>query len=161
MTNHCGSCNACCRVFDVPAVEKKAGVWCKHCDIGKGCKIYETRPEVCVEFKCLWLLSQEREDKRDHLPASLRPDKCKVVITPSTNERVMAAITMPGDPGAWRKPEVYALIKKMADDGYGVCAGAPASTRRVLITRKGEQEVRMTEPDETGMQWNIDEEDER
>ena len=29
--------------------------WCKHCDIGVGCKIYKTRPQGCKDFLCLYL----------------------------------------------------------------------------------------------------------
>ena len=155
-TNHCGSCTACCRVFDIPEIKKPAGKWCEHCAIGKGCKIYEDRPSMCAEFECLWLLSQQREDPRDHLSPALRPDRCKVVFSPSTNARVMAALTMPGDPTAWRRPVVRDLINVLIKLGdVSVVAGAAASTRRTMIDRDGEHEVNMTEPDENGMQWNI------
>lgn len=155
--NHCGSCTACCRVFDIPQVQKPAGVWCQHCDIGKGCKIYEARPQPCVEFECLWLLSQKREDPNEHLPASLRPDRCKVVFAPSTDENVMAALTMPGTPMAWQRKDVRALINRLVNNnsGMGVVAGAARSTTRTMIDKDGEHEVRMTEPDADGMQWNI------
>lgn len=156
MTNHCGSCTACCRVFDIPQLEKPAGAWCQHCDIGKGCKIYEARPQPCVEFECLWLISQKREDKREQLPASLRPDRCKVVFAPSTDETVMAALTMPHAPDAWRRPAVRSMIDTLVKlNAFSVVCGAPRSTRRTMVDADGEHEVQMTEPDENGMQWNI------
>jgi hypothetical protein len=159
-TNNCGTCTACCRIFDIPAISKPAGTWCQHCDIGKGCKIYDSRPEMCREFKCLWLLSQEREDPREKLAPELRPDRCKVVFSPSTNERIFAATTMPGSPTAWRRPVVLDLIKTLTSgrDYLAVVVGAPRSTQRTLIDRRGMHEVRMTEPDEHGMQYNIQEE---
>ena len=157
MTNHCGSCTACCRVFDIAELKKPAGKWCDHCAIGSGCTIYDARPKACVEFECLWLLSQKRESPREHLPAALRPDKCKVVFAPSTNESVVAAITMPGAPGAWRRPDVRALIDVLVkNNDVAVVCGAAGSTRRTMITREIEKEVEMTPPDENGMQWNID-----
>jgi uncharacterized protein len=153
--NHCGECNACCRVFEIPEINKPAGKWCEHCAISKGCTIYEDRPSMCVEFECLWLLSQRRMDPHEQLGPELRPDRCKVVFSPSTNDQIMAATTMPGSPDAWRKPKVRALISTLVKGGGAVVAGSPRSTRRVMIDVNGPREVYMTEPDENGMQWNI------
>ena len=154
--NNCGSCVACCRIFEIPELKKPAGRWCEHCEIGRGCQIYESRPNVCRKFSCLWLLSQSREDRREILGPELRPDRCKVVFSPSTNDRVMAATTMPGSPLAWQRSDVMGLIKVMTDQGMGVVCGAPRSTCRTMIDRDGMHEVQLTEPDETGMQWNVD-----
>jgi len=101
-------------------------------------------------------MSQKRPDQVSKMPVSLRPDRCKVVFSPSTNERVMAALTMPGEPTAWRRPAVRAVIDALVKDNeFAVVAGAARSTRRTLIDQDGEHEVQMTEPDENGMQWNI------
>lgn len=156
MAGDCGSCTACCRVYAIPALDKPAGKWCQHCAIGNGCRIYEERPALCVDFKCLWLQSQSREDKRERLPDELRPDRCKVVFSPSTNPDIMAAITMPGAPLAWQREPVRGLIETMVTNDYRVVVGPPASTRKIMITHRGEREVEMTEPDENGMQWSVE-----
>jgi hypothetical protein len=156
MTNHCGTCTACCRVFEVPALKKPAGTWCTHCAIGKGCKIYEDRPQMCVEFECMWLMSQKRENRHEHLPPELRPDKSKVVLSPTTNERVIAATTMPGSPLAWQRPDVLSLIKHLTNGGMAVVVGPPRSTRRTLFDKDGYHEVTLTDPDEKGMQYNVE-----
>ena len=54
--NECGTCNLCCKL---PAIndkgfEKNDYEWCKHCDIGKGCKVYKKRPDSCQGFMCLY-----------------------------------------------------------------------------------------------------------
>lgn len=67
----CGGCTACCKTHAVHELPKKAGVWCTHCDIGKGCKIYEGRPRGCADFQCGWLLGMWNEEDR--------PDKLKIV----------------------------------------------------------------------------------
>ena len=59
-SNRCGSCTMCCRVFAISEFDKPADKWCKHCAMGKGCTIYETRPERCQTYECLWLQSQNR-----------------------------------------------------------------------------------------------------
>lgn len=155
--NHCGSCTACCRIYAIAEMpEKKAGDWCKHCDIGKGCKIYDQRPPTCVEFKCLWLLSQERNDLREQLAPELRPDKSKVVFAPSTNPLIMTATTLPGAPFAWGDSKVMAIISRLVNGGMAVVVGAPGSTRRKFISQEGMREVQLTEPDRDGIQWSID-----
>jgi hypothetical protein len=158
MTNHCGECTACCRVFAIAELpEKKAGDWCQHCAIGKGCKIYEQRPPTCAEFQCLWLISQSRGGA-ERMEPELRPDRCKVVFSPSTNEMIMAGTVMPGSPLAWQRPDVLRLIKAMTRHGMGVVVGTPGATRRTMLDKDGMHEVRLTEPDENGMQYNIQEE---
>jgi hypothetical protein len=157
MTNHCGTCTACCRVFDIPELAKPAGKWCEHCAIGRGCMIYEDRPPVCRTFECMWLLSQQRENPRERFKPELRPDKCKVVLSPSTNDNIIAATTMPGSPLAWRDGAVFDLIKIIASGNMAVVCGAPMSTERTMITPNGMRTVHLTEPDENGVQWNIPE----
>lgn len=151
--NKCGTCTACCRVYAIPAVGTKAGEWCKHCDIGKGCKVYADRPPVCVEFACMWLQSQRHAP----LPIELRPDKSKVVFNMSTNPKIVTATTMPGAPDAWQKPAVMKLIKGLNAIGLAVTIGPPAALKQLLLGPDGSREVvEMTEPDENGMQWSKD-----
>lgn len=152
MAGDCGTCTACCKVFAIPEIEKPAGDWCKHCAVGSGCKIYEARPPMCRQFECLWLLTQKQPNP---MGPALRPDRSKVVISPTTNDNVMSVITMPGSPFAWKKPGIRLLIDMMVADGMSVAIGPPMSTRKTLIGQFGEKEVRMTDPDENGMQWSI------
>lgn len=156
MSNLCGECSACCRAFNIPKLNKPAGKWCDHCIIGKSCDIYETRPQVCVEFECFWLQSQKRRPE-EQMSLALRPDKCKVILSTSTNERVIAATTMPGDPTAWRRPEVMTVIRNIVRQGYAVVVGGSMSTKRTLFDARGAREVTLSEPDENGVQWGKDE----
>lgn len=155
MAGECGSCTACCRVYAIPTLNKPAGPWCQHCAIGEGCKIYEERPALCADFKCLWLQSRTREDRREHMPDELRPDRCKVVFSPTTNEAIMSAVTMPGAPLAWQRGPVRDVIGKMIASRMRVVIGPPASIRKTMLDERGEREVEMTEPDENGMQWSV------
>lgn len=149
--NHCGTCTACCRVFAIPQLNKPAGKWCQHCTIGKCCNIYDERPQLCVEYECLWLQSQ----KTIKLEPELRPDRCKVVFTPTTNDRIILAITMEGMPDAWMKRGPSELIDRMLRSGISVAVGPPHAKRTLLIKPDGSRRwVEMTEPDENGMQWS-------
>lgn len=155
MDNKCGTCTACCRVYAIPEFNKPAGKWCEHCAIGKGCKIYATRPPRCVEYECFWLQSQTQG--KPPLGPELRPDRCKVVFAPSTNDHIMSALTMPGRPDAWQAKVVRDLIDYLNRAGVAVAVGAPASRTQIMLSSDGSQRVvRMTEPDRDGMQWSID-----
>jgi len=47
----------CCKLPSINFMKphKPSYQWCKHCDIGVGCKIYKTRPQKCKDFLCLYL----------------------------------------------------------------------------------------------------------
>jgi hypothetical protein len=154
MTNHCGTCTACCRVYAVPEIAKPAGPWCKHCDVGVGCKIYEARPKTCVDYKCVWLQSQESENPHERLAPELRPDKSKVVLTMTTNPKILGATTMPGAADAWKRPAMHAFLRKIVDSGMGVAINAPNGKTSIKWTQHGMREVEMTPPDSQGMQWS-------
>lgn len=59
----CGSCSLCCKVMGVPEVKSRHD-WCPHVDKGKGCKIYDARPDRCREFSCLWLTQSYLDEAR-------------------------------------------------------------------------------------------------
>ena len=68
----CGGCTACCKVFPILSIRKPGGEWCPKCDIGKGCRIYNSRPVECVDYLCLWRQGLDTEEDR--------PDKRKVLV---------------------------------------------------------------------------------
>ena len=152
MPNHCGPCTACCKVYSIPAIAKPAGKWCQHCTVGVGCQVYEARPEACIVYECFWLQSQRREKP---LGPELRPDRCKVVVAPTTNDAIMGAITLPGAPDAWKRGPIHKLLTKFVEAGMGVAIGAPGASTQLKWTSKGIREVQMTAPDKDGMQYSI------
>jgi hypothetical protein len=53
----CGPCRVCCRLPDIPELNKPLNTWCRHCDTESAespCRIYGYRPRVCREFDCAW-----------------------------------------------------------------------------------------------------------
>ena len=54
MANKCFDCNMCCKLPEIPSISKKSFSWCKDCNIGVGCKIYESRPQKCKYFYCMY-----------------------------------------------------------------------------------------------------------
>jgi hypothetical protein len=82
----CGGCTVCCKVASVPEIGKPANAWCANCDKGKGCRIYERRPQACRDFYCLWKVMPD-------FPEELRPDKCKVLWQLTEDGEVAVATT--------------------------------------------------------------------
>jgi len=74
----CNGCTLCCKLLWVKPLNKKAGVECEHCETGKGCKIYEDRPDACKEYQCVYYTAKEG-------PIELRPDNCGIVFNQLTN----------------------------------------------------------------------------
>lgn len=108
----CDSCTACCKVMKIAELDKPAHVWCKDCDIGRGCRSYDTRPESCRVYECLWLQTQ-RGGKP--LALALRPDKSKVVIGVTNGGEDIVLYVPPERPEAWRQGE----FGKFVDDLRG------------------------------------------
>lgn len=69
--NSCGNCTACCEVFHIPVLNKPQNTLCKDCT-GFGCGIYDSRPQTCKDYQCIYI--------RSDMPEELRPDKCGVIL---------------------------------------------------------------------------------
>lgn len=70
---HCGGCTLCCSILGVKELEKPPLQDCPHCEIGKKCNIYSTRPKECIDFDCLW--------KAGKIPYELDPKKTNVFLS--------------------------------------------------------------------------------
>ncbi|WP_244643876.1 hypothetical protein [Alsobacter metallidurans] len=103
----CGSCTLCCKVLRVEELNKPAGTWCPSCRKGVGCGIYETRPGECRTFGCLWLADEQ-------FPAELKPERSKVVFAVEFGGGRVGAYVDADQPAAWRRPDIFALLKRMA-----------------------------------------------
>ena len=144
-SHDCQSCNLCCKLLDIPVLEKPAGQWCGHCDQGTGCTIYDTRPAPCREFTCLWLGSQKTPKP---LPAALRPDRAGIMFYYVNSFRELNGVTDTERPGAWRAPVVQSLL------------AAVSRTGRTIIFRDGDHHyaveqgrvrpIQLSPPDDAG-----------
>lgn len=100
----CGTCTLCCKVFDVPALDKPAGRWCPHCRPGGGCGIHATRPDHCRSFHCLWMTAE-------WLGPEWKPERCKMVLTIDPATRFLYVQVDPGSPAAWKRDPYYGQLK--------------------------------------------------
>jgi hypothetical protein len=101
----CGSCTLCCKVMAVPELAKPADQWCRHARKSAGCAIYETRPGICREFRCLWL--------QGLLPEECKPERAHAVVTTTTDNQNMVIHEDHGYVGVGRqqlRPVIDAFI---------------------------------------------------
>ncbi len=99
----CGSCTMCCKLIGIgEPINSPAGSWCKECEIGSGCKIYEARPEECRTFYCSWKFGL----------GTTRPDKSKVVIGVVSLKHAMIFLDV-GRSDALRKTEFKTILEAL------------------------------------------------
>lgn len=82
----CGDCTLCCKLLGVRALDKQPFVYCSHCTVGTGCRVYQARPEECKDFNCMWL--QEKIDEE------LKPNNCHVVLANLQDDLVKLGIEL-------------------------------------------------------------------
>src|ERR1700704_5289029 len=135
---YCGTCTMCCKLFDVPEVPTTAGRWCRYCDPGKGCRIYETRPQPCRRFFCGWMVSPT-------LGPEWKPERSKIILQFHVvgGTYCLTAYVDESYSSAWQRPELYGRLKKIA------CANAAVgSTIKLLVTvRIGRRHI-IIQPDQ-------------
>jgi uncharacterized protein len=123
----CGSCSMCCKNTVIAELDKPFGRWCRHCEIGKGCGIYQERPDTCRKFACFWL-------QIDSLPDELRPDRCGAILCPRPHPlygRSIVAIVEAGRFDQVRKPKLRAFLMSVQRDGYRVFVSDHRSLRQM------------------------------
>jgi hypothetical protein len=113
----CGTCTLCCKTMKVHELDKAAHIWCRHCRIGKGCEIYETRPESCRIYDCLWLQTQ-RLDRP--MAAELRPDHSRVVAGTTNGGDDVVLYLDPDRPDAWQRPAMQTFIRELRGRGIRI-----------------------------------------
>lgn len=129
----CGDCVACCKfpAIDVPELRKPADVLCPH-NTGRGCSIYEQRPQPCRTWHCLWR-------RIAAMPDEARPDRVGVVFEIVSDEKpslpferlYVLARGLEG-PDAFDHPLVGAIIDMFARQG-ALPVFAAANDRKTLI----------------------------
>ena len=150
----CGICSMCCKLLPIHQLEleKPPGEWCRHCIPGRGCGIYEDRPDVCRGFKCHWL--------RDGLWGDeWKPNKCKMVLMDGEMTNGQPALRVYVDwgfPGIWRRAPYYQQLINFSITHYPV--GVAERTRRFLIYKGVELAEKQGQwGEENGVtEWRID-----
>jgi hypothetical protein len=154
----------CCKVLGIGAdfrgapFKKPAGQWCPHCKVGQGCAVYEERPTICRDFECLYLLGVKRGEAMflDH--PELRPDRCGVCVTPTTDGHLACSVDR-HKPDAWKQGRIKEQIRAWVRAGIRVTISTAYSEKKLVLTRRGDRiavsEMAFTTDDDTGMQWSV------
>ena len=103
----CGSCTLCCKVLGIIELGSPQGQWCRHCDIGRGCRIYDERPSECRSFHCgylIWPMTDEH----------WFPARSKMVIVSELDGKRVAIYVDPARPDAWRERPYHDEIRQWA-----------------------------------------------
>jgi hypothetical protein len=108
LARSCDGCTLCCKVMDVAApIDAPMNVWCRHCVPGKGCGIHETRPPVCSNFHCVWLMDGS-------LGPEWQPELCHMVLWLALDGRRFCVNVDEDHPNAWRGVPYYGWLNKLA-----------------------------------------------
>jgi hypothetical protein len=106
---NCGSCTLCCKVFPVPWIDDKpAGAWCKHCTPGKGCGIWQTRPQGCKDFLCQYFFIKD-------IGEEWRPDRAKFLLNLEKGDTWLVVHADAKQPDAWKREPYGRTIRRWAD----------------------------------------------
>jgi Fe-S-cluster containining protein len=117
----------CCKVLEIDEFKKPAGRLCVHCELGKGCGIYEKRPDVCREYECLWLTERD-------LSVSLKPERIGALLMEDPDSDEYQAVCDPAKPMSWRHPLMFKHLVAKAKEGRVVVAKAGLNAWRIFET---------------------------
>jgi hypothetical protein len=90
-------------------MDAPAGVYCRECEPGVGCKIYVSRPGKCRGFVCLYA-------QVDSCAEELRPDRCGVILEKVQDTFILAT----PDAGFKLSPVLEGQISAFVAEGYSV-----------------------------------------
>lgn len=122
----CGDCTLCCKVMEIPELQKPRGLWCVHCKAGSGCTVYSERPNVCRDFYCAYLTTPMFGEQ-------WFPGRSKMVANWEYEGERLTIHVDPGRPTAWREQPYYAELKQWA-------AYAARDLRQVVV-RVGDRSI--------------------
>lgn len=109
----CDGCTLCCKLARVHTdnLDKPTNVWCRHCDIGKGCKIYDHQPQMCKDFFCGWIMDESLADE-------LRPDRVHLYPSGQFSEQVLKIIVDPEHADSWQTGKGAQVVKHFLSKGF-------------------------------------------
>lgn len=121
----CGGCVACCTVpaIDTEEFYKSVGVACRHCTAGNGCAIYDSRPQICRAYHCVWR-------SMPGLDESWRPDLSGVMIVwdrpgPGLDAEHGVDIVVVGDPALIESDRFLGLVGGFIAKGVSTMLSLP------------------------------------
>ena len=128
----CDKCTLCCKLIDVPWMDSPAGEWCKECNIGIGCKIYDDGiSNDCLNYKCAY------NDIVD-APIELRPDKCKIIFE-NVDGSIFLGTMHPDHNDSYKKKIIETQVKILLLKGISVVFTSSTIDKSLVFPSKGRQ----------------------
>ena len=129
----CGSCTSCCTLLEVTDAGKAVNEWCKYCEAGKGCTIYDQRPQMCRSFSCAWLQGHLNDDwypERAGIVVHFSQDAVNVQVDPDHSDR-------------WRQEPYFSKlsewslngIRRNGNPGYATLVAVGGDEKFLLLGR--------------------------
>jgi hypothetical protein len=129
----CGSCTSCCTLLEVTDAGKAVNEWCKYCEAGKGCSIYDQRPQMCRSFSCAWL--------QGHLNDDWYPERAGIVV--HFSQDAVNVQVDPDHPDRWRQEPYFSKlsewslngIRRNGNPGYATLVAVGGDEKFLLLGR--------------------------
>ena len=77
-------------------LDKPEGQWCQYCTPGRGCGIYDSRPDYCRAFQCEWI-------RQPRFPDHWKPSRSKMVATVFPGNGFLYVQVDPSQPRIWSR----------------------------------------------------------
>lgn len=148
LTRACDGCTLCCKVMNVPELDKPAGVWCADCTVGQGCGRYETRPSTCRTFQCGFLADPALDER-------WRPSTARFVLIILAPEERVTVYAEPQRADSWRREPYLSVLRKWsrtAIERYGLVDVFIAG-KTIVILPDREVDLGIVAPDEKVMAY--------
>ena len=98
----CGDCKECCTAMN--HTHSARGVACQY-ECSTGCSIYQSRPDDCRGFACVWLEGQ--------LPRKDRPDLSGIMVIREATEFGLTTMVHETREGASKRGRGASLIQRL------------------------------------------------
>lgn len=106
----CGTCTLCCRLPEIDQLSKPANTLCVNCVMGKGCFIYEDRPDLCRDFLCAWMTDHE-------LGPEWEPTVANMMVYGQGDQ--LTVLVDPDHPQSWRQEPYTTQLTSWATEAAG------------------------------------------
>jgi hypothetical protein len=106
----CDGCTLCCKVMNIPELEKPAGTWCRHCVVGTGCGIHTSRPEVCRQFYCMYITNR-------NLGPEWKPSEARFVVSHDAGGQRISVYVDTQRPESWRREPYLSTFRAWSEIG--------------------------------------------
>ncbi len=155
----CGKCNLCCKITEVAALNKPFNVWCEHCDVGRGCRIYEERAPICREFFCRYMRDASLDERWN--PANAH------FLLRAADAGTLVIQVDPQRPDAWKREPYYSMLKQRTQIVYpqGGKIFVKIGHRTILMLPDRDADLGICGPDDriavrpsftpTGVRWEV------